>query len=177
MTTASGFAKSEIKRLWAMNGARERGPEWEKEIQRTLLAIAVDDSHLSAIVGKILTEEIWAPAPAQIRAIAEMVPIAKEWHPSGERCPLCQGQGRESFWALISTERWHDTGRIRRRTMERIGPKPGHEAYYLQERPDLEEIVDGVNQCVQMVSGYCLCEAGVYLKEIQMAAQSRDGAR
>ena len=177
MTAASPFAKSEIKRLWAMNGASDRGPEWEKEILRTLLEISVDDSHLSAIVGKILTEEIWAPAPAQIRQIAESVPIAREWHPSGERCPLCQGQGRESYWALITTDRWYDTGRIRRRTLQRIPPKPGHEAYYLQERPNLEAEVDGINQCVQLVSGYCLCEAGIHLQEIQRAAQARDGGK
>lgn len=163
------FCTALVKRLGAVDPTvwQYATEETKGAYRDTLMEVAVSDEHAKAIVDTWLREGEKLPTPSQLRAIASSTEPARPGR-SADSCPVCRGSGRESYWALITTERWSDSGKVKRRYVERIPPNPGSDpAFYLSERPAIEAKVDGQSQIVALLSGYCLCEYGQHMQTIQ----------
>lgn len=156
----------QIRRLGSCPGWRDCNQYARKELADTLEQVAVSPYHARATITLWLSENRWLPSPADIRSAAAAAPHSEPPKAIRSQCSLCAGSGRDSYWGLISTERWPN-GEIKRRICERIPATPGRENMYLVERPAIEAHVDGQSQVVAMVSGYCCCEYGRHLATIQ----------
>lgn len=156
----------QIRRLASCPGWRDLNQHGRTELADTLEAVAVSHYHARATITLWLAENRWLPSPADLRSAAAAAPHSEPPKAIRSQCSLCGGMGRESYWALITTERWSNGG-IRRRICERIPPTPGRENMYHVERPALEAQVDGQSQVVAMLSGYCRCDYGRHLATIQ----------
>ena len=152
-----------IKRFAALRGWRGMESAAKAELGRWLAKTAETPWQATQAVETWLQEQTNLPTPAEI---VEYVRQAPTQAPKQQKvnCPICHGDGYESFWALINYEFWEDTGRVKSRRIERIPPVPGQEQFYLIVRPDLEAQVDGRNQKVAMTTGYCGCETGQRVK-------------
>lgn len=171
------FATGQIRRFGSLRGWKDLNDDGKREMLETLTDVSVSDYHAKAIIDRWLQTQTWLPAPSEIRALAEEVPskpvdISRRSHD----CPLCRGDGRESYWVLRTViSRWPDSGRVRQQTVERIAPWPGRENMYLIEQPRAwredgtmgwleEQITD--QQTVTLVSGYCRCDYGMHRRSI-----------
>lgn len=159
------IAQAQIRRLASLRGWKDLNDDGKGELLAALQSSAQNEYHARGIIDRWLQTQTWLPAPSELRSTADDVP-AQQPQVHRSACSICQGTGRESFWALVTIHRWPN-GEIRRRQIERIPATPGRENMYLVERPALEAEVDGSNQHVAMVSGYCLCEYGQHKRTIQ----------
>lgn len=166
MPVERSTAVEQIKRLGSLPGWRDLNQAGRTELTDTLVAVAVNPYHCRSTIALWLAENRWLPSPSDIRSAAAAAPHSEPPKATRSQCSLCGGMGRESYWALITTERWSNGG-IRRRICERIPPTPGRENMYHVERPALEAEVDGDAQRVARVCGFCRCEYGRHLATIQ----------
>ena len=163
---SEAYATKEFGRFKALSGGRAITPAQTAEWVRVARAAARSDTQLRNAVTAWLDSQTFPPAPAELRAAIESTPMhAAE---RGGECSACKGSGRRSFWALITTERWQDSGRIRSRRCEEI-PCTGDPNYWLIQEPDLACKVDGERQRVALLSGYCGCSLGQTLRRDQSA--------
>jgi hypothetical protein len=169
-------AQSQIRRLASVRGWKDLNDDGKRELLDTLVSASSSDYHARGIIDRWLQTQTWLPAPAELRALADDVPSKPSEARRSHDCPLCRGDGRESYWVLRTViSRWPDSGRVRQQTVERIAPWPGRENMYLIESPRawredgtlgrLEERIEA-EQTVTLVSGYCRCEYGMHRRSI-----------
>lgn len=162
---SDAYAAKELARLRSLSGGRSITPAQIAEWTRIARATARNDAQLKGAITAWLDTQTFPPSPAELRTIIEATPT----HASSRgNCEMCGGGGRRSFWALITTERWEDSGRIRRRTCEEI-PCTGDPNFWLMHEPELAARVDGNRQRVALLSGYCGCSIGHALRRDQSA--------
>ena len=164
---SDAYAARELARFRALANGRNVTAAQITEWTRVARSAARSDTHLQRAVTAWLDTHSAPPTPLELRATIDATTVTA--HPSAARdCPTCQGSGRRSYWALITVERWEDSGRIRRRTCEEI-PCTGDSNYWLMHEPELAARVDGINQRVALLSGFCDCPRGVTLRQGQSA--------
>lgn len=162
-------AAAQINRLSALAGNKGGIGKVElREYLRVVLATAQTDHQVSAAITAWIDSQTFPPSPSELRAQIEATPTHAA-RPKAD-CAECRGAGRRSFWALISTERWEDSGRIRRRKVEEIPPS-GDGNMWLVNHPPVAALVDGINQRVAMLSAFCRCEYGERLRQMATARQ------
>lgn len=173
MALSYAQVKEAFSRLRGQSGAGNMDKETKVFLAEELAKVSLTVYHANQIVETWLTRDRFMPTPSDLRALAEECPTHPPTVDRKEFCPLCRGEGRESFWALVTTERWHDSGRIKARITERIPPIPGREEWYLIERPAVEATVDGINQRVCMMSDFCPCRYGQHIKQLTLIEKAK----
>lgn len=156
----------QIARLASCTGGKNMGKAEAAEYLRVAKAVAKTDFQVAAAVTSWIDSQTFAPSPAELRAMIDATP-AHSARPAQD-CRDCSGTGRRSYWALVTVDRYEDTGRIRRRNVEEIPPS-GDANLWLVQDPPLAKVVDGVNRRVAMMSGYCRCEYGERLRQMVAA--------
>jgi hypothetical protein len=159
----------QIARLSACSGGKNVGKAEAAEYLRVTKAAAKTDHQVAAAVTAWIDSQTFAPSPAELRVMIEATPTHSA-KPAGD-CLDCHGGGRRSYWALVTVERWEDSGRIRRRKVEEI-PVTGDPNLWLVSTPALAATVDGNKQRVVMMSGYCHCDSGKRLAQMVQAREA-----
>ena len=175
MSIAVGTAAKQVNRLCCLRGWKDLERPAKEELASWLARACETDYQAQYAVEKWMESEQFLPAPSDLHRLAKDAPLKPETRRKFD-CPLCRGEGRESYWVLRTIiSRWPDTGRVRHQQIERLTPWAGRENLYLIEqpraiRPDgslgwLEEQITQ-DQTVALVSGYCGCEYGQHLRAI-----------
>jgi hypothetical protein len=160
------YAINQIGRLAAIHRSKRLTKGEIHEYLRVTKAAAKTDHQVGAAITAWLDTQTFPPSPAELRVMIEATPTHSA-KPTGD-CLDCSGTGRRSFWALVTIERWQDSGRIRRRNVEEI-PVEGDPNLWLVNTPALAAEVDGNEQRVVMMSGYCHCDAGKRMAQMVQA--------
>ena len=160
-------AVQQIARLGSLTRKNAISKTEAAEYLRVVRSTAKTDHQIRAAIDTWIDSQTFPPSPAELRNVIESTPL----HESGDElnCPECHGSGRRSFWALITVERWPDSGRIKRRALEEI-PVEGDPNLWLLQWPRLASQVDGKTQTVEIVSGFCRCRIGQQRKSVAVAA-------
>lgn len=156
----------QIARLSSCTGGKNMGKAEAAEYLRVAKAAAKTDYQVAAAVTSWIDSQTFAPSPAELKAMIDATPTHSA-RPAQD-CRDCSGTGRRSFWALVTVERYEDTGRVRRRNVEEIPPS-GDGNLWLVQDPPLAKLVDGVNQRVVMMAGWCSCDYGDRLRQMVAA--------
>lgn len=163
---SESHAKAQIDRLKACSGAKQLGTTEKAEYLRIIRGTAKTDHQVAAAVTSWIDSQTFAPSPAELKAMIDATPTHSA-RPAQD-CRDCSGTGRRSYWALVTVERYEDTGRIRRRRVEEIPPSGDLNTWLVQD-PPVAKLVDGVNQRVAMMSGWCSCDYGDRLRQMVAA--------
>lgn len=180
MSITAGCAAKQINRLSCLRGWRDLERGAREELALWLARASETEYQAKWAVDRWLEAEQYLPAPSDLHRLAKEAPLKPESNRTFD-CPLCRGEGRESYWVLRTViARWPDSGRVRQQTVERISPWPGRENLYLTEQPRalrldgslgwLEERITS-NQAVAMVSGHCRCEYGQHLRALAVRGE------
>lgn len=166
--TSDRHSITQLARFSALNGGKAQAKAQAEEYLRIVKATARSDYQVAKAVTAWIDTQMFPPSPAELRAMIEATSASA---PSQDGdCRECGGSGRRSFWALVTTERWPDSGQIRRRRVEEI-PVTGDPNYWLMQWPDLAKQVDGRDQEVTMMSTFCRCGRGLRLKDAKAAGR------
>lgn len=156
----------QIARLSSCTGGKNMGKAEAAEYLRVAKAAAKTDYQVAAAVTSWIDSQTFAPSPAELKAMIDATPTHSA-RPAQD-CRDCSGTGRRSFWALVTVEHYEDTGRVRRRNVEEIPPSGDGNLWPVKD-PPLAKLVDGVNQRVVMMAGYCRCDHGERLRQMVAA--------
>jgi hypothetical protein len=169
--TKFDYAVQLVKRFDQFREWRFFEPETKGLFARILVECTQSNEHANAVVS------VWCATRTEMATEAELRQLAKDTPPPAEvvrpdtSCPKCRGDGRESFWGLVTRS---SDGRST--TVERIPPTPGKEVFYLVERPALESRLP-LNQSVAMFSAYCECPYGRHLRVVQSQPKTEEPHR
>lgn len=164
-------AMSQIKRLKIYPKFKDLDTEAKIDYSRMFASACQTPYQAAQAMDTWIRTQKFLPAPA------ELIELVSECNAAPvERfgdCLECMGRGRRTFWALITTERWPDSGRIKRRIVEEIPPE-GDQNYWLMTWPSVASKVNPDTQTVSQLCGYCLCEYGQRLKELQLSRRGEE---
>lgn len=187
-----------IRKLSACAKWRETERGVKAILGEALAAAASNEYHAEQIIAKWIQHNRFLPTPADIHALAPDVPARRQAAINTGACSTCRGTGRESYWALQTTERWEDSGRVKHRRLERIPVDRWVNAeaqanhvdatkLALMRSPRIEggsqdgqyweAVVDGIAQVVAIVNGFCACEFGQHLAQLRIAGQEQDASK
>lgn len=165
---SESHAVAQFARLSSLNSRKAIGKPEIREYLRVTKSAARSDYQVAAAVTRWIDTQTFPPSPAELRAMIE-ASAASAPATDGD-CRECNGSGRRSFWALITIDRWPDSGNVRSRKVEKI-PVEGDPNLWLLSWPPLAKQVDGRNQIVETLSGFCRCGFGQRLKQAKAAAR------
>jgi len=187
-----------IRKLAGCAGWKDTEKQTKEILGESLALAAMTPYHAEQIISTWVRTNRFLPTPADIHALAEDTPTHKPQVVNTGACSLCHGDGRESYWALTTTTRWEDSGRIKHRRLDRLpvdrwvlaeaaqcDVDPNKLALMRSPRIEggsqdgmyWEAAVDGIGEQVCIVSSYCACEYGQHLKQSRLAGMGQDEER
>ena len=166
-----------VNRLNTQIGWKDYDAEMKRTLAEHLAGVAKTTYHAGEIVNQWVGSSRYMPTALDLHDVAAYAPTAPIPASVARTCPACKGSGRRTYWGLISYERT-PSGVIARRLCEEIPIWPeiaDRPWLYLMRTPPVALRVDGQNQIVETVCGWCACDFGRHLSAVQRAALTGDG--